>query len=215
MKKILTVFLAAFACITLNAQDVITLSQSHNVSSNTSSPIIRPTGPSIRISIGVPELITAAFNYQITPWFMVGAGTGYGMAMYSYTHTVTPHYITSTYQSNGWGYSGKGVGRAIPLYAEAEIRTPKYKWYALFNIKIGANIYIKTSNVWKEGREYYDTDYYGNAVYSETTIKRHPFFISTAIGFGYKNFCIGYGLGYFGNEIGGDLFLSYNIPLTK
>ena len=215
MKKFVTIFIAIFACVTLNAQEVITLSQGHNVGNTASSPVIRPIGPSIRFSIGVPELITAAFNYQITPWFMIGGGTGYGMATYSYTHTVPAHYISSTYQSDGWTYTGDGVGRAIPLFVEAEVRTPKYKWFALFNIKIGANIYTKTSNAWKEGREYFITDYYGNAIYSETTITRHPLFISTAIGFGYKNLSMGFGLGFFGNKIGSDLFMSYNLPLKK
>ena len=219
MKKATLILIAAFFSAAVNAQEVITLSQGHNVKTEKVSPVYRPTGSSIRLSIGVPGLITAAYNYQVTPWFMIGGGTGYGMSYYTANYSIPAFYVSGSSGDvliEARSYSKLQTGYAIPLYFETEFRTPKYKWSAFLNVKMGANIGVKTRYLeLPEGRNFYTTDSQGNSVFSETTINWHTFFVSAALGFGYKHFSMGYGLGLQGGKRFGNLFLAYNIPLTK
>lgn len=84
-------------------------------------PTYRPTGGYLRISAGYPMLGSLAYNHQITPYFMVGGGAGYGTG------------INGTYSGLGKHYNLD----AIPLFVETEIRTPKYKWSVFLNLKLG------------------------------------------------------------------------------
>lgn len=215
----LTILIAVFASVGTHAQEIITLSQGRNIVTEKVTPLYRPTGPSLRISIGVPGLITTALNYQITPWLMAGGGVGYGLARYT-VHYHIPTYFTRSgnkiYLVEERENEYIQTGYAIPWYAEAELRTPKYKWSFLFNVKLGVNIGVKTPYLEEHaGQNFYTTDYQGYAVFSETTIKWHTLFAATSVGFGFKNFSMGLGVGLQGGKRYADLHLSYNIPFSS
>ena len=78
-------------------------------------PRYRPTGSYLRFGLGAVNIIASiAYNYQITPSFMVGAGVGVGDEEEHFTAT-------------------------LPIYAEVELRTPRYDWSLFINTKIGCN----------------------------------------------------------------------------
>ena len=62
MKRIvLIVVLSALVSTGLKAQEVITLSQGHNVKTEKVTPLYRPTGNDIRIAIGGPVIIVVEY----------------------------------------------------------------------------------------------------------------------------------------------------------
>ncbi|MBR4774370.1 MAG: hypothetical protein IK010_08080 [Bacteroidales bacterium] len=80
-------------------------------------PSYRPTGSSLRFTLGYADILgSLAYNYQITPRFMIGGGAGIGFG-------------------NGPVELGDRV--AIPFYLEADLRTPRYTWSLFVNVKVG------------------------------------------------------------------------------
>lgn len=88
-------------------------------------PTYRPTGGSLRFTVGAIDIIGAiAYDYQITPSFMIGAGTGVGKGVLWHN----THYWNAL---------------AMPVYLESDIRTPRYKWSLFINVKIGVDFYLE------------------------------------------------------------------------
>lgn len=112
MKKLLAFFimLTVLSCYT-EAQIIGATNRSgtSNPSRESNSPEYRPTGASLRFSTGYPNEGLIAFNYQITPYFLVGAGSG-----------------INVYEDV-----------AYPIFGELELRTPRYKWSLFYNVKLG------------------------------------------------------------------------------
>ncbi|MBQ7062042.1 MAG: hypothetical protein IJM88_01975 [Bacteroidales bacterium] len=215
MKKIVfIIIMATIANSGVNAQEVITLSQGHNVKTEKVTPLYRPTGNDIRIAIGGPVLIGIEYNRWIKPWLMVGAGTGYGMVRCIETVKV-PAY-TSYY---GYYYPVRDesiprAGYGIPLYVEAELRTPKYKWSAFLNVKMGYGVKLKRYGTNEEGSFYCGNDDNNNPVYGEVNYEWKPFFMLATAGFSYKRFSMGIGAGILGISRCASLLISYDIPLN-
>lgn len=113
MKKLLAFFimLTVLSCYT-EAQIIGATNRSgtSNPSRQSNSPEYRPTGASLRFSTGFPNEGLIAFNYQITPFFLVGVGSG-----------------INVYDDDP----------AIPIFGELELRTPRYKWSLFYNVKMG------------------------------------------------------------------------------
>lgn len=217
MKRIVSLCLLLSFFATAKTQEVVTLTQGKNIRTEKVTPTYRPTFPCLRLSLGVPRLLTLEYNYWIKPWLMVGAGTGYGMEHFSY-HVYIPAFTTTSYQYRYTHYEidkmQTRTGYGIPWFIEAELRTPKYKWSFFFNVKAGASIGVKMPYLEMPlGHEYYATDEYGNAVFSEVTATWHPFFMDATMGFGYKHFSMGIGMGLHGGNRSATLMLSYDIPL--
>ena len=214
MKRIIfIVVLAALASTGAKAQEVITLSQGHNVKTEKVTPLYRPTGNDIRIAIGGPVIIGVEYNRWIKPWLMVGAGTGYGIV--GCTETVSTPAYTSYY---GYNYPARNetLSRAaygIPWYVEAELRTPKYKWSAFLNLKMGYGIGLKHYGSFEEGELYCGNDENNNPVYGEVNYEWKPFFMLATAGFGYKRFSMGIGAGVLGGHRSASILLAYDIPL--
>lgn len=112
MKKVFTfiAMLLALSCY-VEAQIIGATNRSGNTNPGTGSPEFRETGASLRFSSGFPNVGLLAFNYQLTPSFLVGAGAGINVSDY------------------GW--------LGIPLFGELELRTPRYKWSLFVDAKIG------------------------------------------------------------------------------
>lgn len=96
------------------------------------STIYRPTGPSLRLSAGTNIYGSIAYNYQITHNFMIGGGLG-----------VTESWEDDYYEY-GYYFSNWDCEASLPLFLEAEIRTPRYDWSVFFNMKAGLNIPLYT-----------------------------------------------------------------------
>jgi len=215
MKKIVgLIIIATIANVGVNAQEVITLSQGHNVKTAKVTPLYRPMGNDIRIAIGGPVIIGIEYNRWIKPWLMVGAGTGYGMVRCmeiintpAYTSYYSGYYIPAKYEI------GSRVGFGIPWYAEAELRTPKYKWSAFFNLKMGYGVGVKYYGIFKEGTMYCDQDENNNPVYGDVNYDWKPFFMLATAGFGYKGFSMGIGAGLLGGIRSASILIAYDIPL--
>ena len=214
MKRIvLIVVLSALVSTGLKAQEVITLSQGHNVKTEKVTPLYRPTGNDIRIAIGGPVIIGVEYNRWLKPWLMVGAGTGYGIV--GCTETISD----PAYTSYGGHYhpaineTESIPGYGIPWYLEAELRTPKYKWSLFFNFKIGYGIGLTHYGMYDEGSAYVGLDENGNTVLGDVSYEWKPFFMLATAGFGYKRFSMGIGAGVLGGHRSASILLSYDIPL--
>ena len=213
-KTVFVIIMATIASIGLKAQEVITLSQGHNVKTEKVTPLYRPTGNDIRIAIGGPVLIGIEYNRWIKSWLMVGAGTGYGMV--GYTETIKTPAYTSFYGGHYYPAKNETLSRSgsgIPLYVEAELRTPKYKWSAFFNLKMGYGIGIKHYGYFEEGKLYCDNDENNNPVFGEVNYEWKPFFMLATAGFGYKRFSMGIGAGVLGGHRSASILIAYDIPL--
>lgn len=175
------------------------------------SPLYRPTGPSIRFSIGASPLVSVAYNHQLTSWFMVGGGVGLTL--------VNGEQHNERYRSDGnYGYYWWDLqstdnyntrdGGGIPLFVEAEVRTPRYKWSFFVDTKLG---YILNA---PEDVSYYGTNQSPTNSYqltnnSWTTWNRLLF--SVIAGVSYKNVSLGWGYAY---TEGFNMQLSYNLPIS-
>lgn len=213
MKKVIAVVLVAImAGVGVKAQEVITLSQGQNVKVEKVTPLYRPTGHNIRIAVGAPVLLGVEYNRWLTPWFMVGAGTGFGIVGGAETLTV-PAYTSSYgyyHPAQNTSYSRAGFG--IPWHVEAEFRTPQYKRSLFFNLKVGYGVGVKHYGYYKDS--FYDgMDENGNVVYGEVTYDWKPFFMLATIGFSYKRFSVGVGAGVLGSNRCANLMIAYDIPL--
>lgn len=185
----------------------------------------RTTGSSLETSVGfrysegvLYTPISVAYNHFLTPWFMVGCGTGLYMSPFTYTY-YRPAYYWSGYETpemvSEHSYQSSNYGTVLPLFLEIEFRTPRYKWSAFFNVKVGASLGVSSGYI-KEGKEFYENDYYGNPVYKEITIDEwDSFFFYPSVGFGYKNFSLSYGWMYYKNLNYSHVVLSYHFPLCK
>lgn len=216
MKKIATFALIVCVLGMASAQEVVTLTQGKNIRAAKETPTYRPTYSGIRLAIGGPRLIAVEYNYWLKPWLMVGAGTGYGMV----SSTVS-YYIPAF--TDGYGYyhsevdiSAHRVGYGVPWYIETEVRTPKYKWSLLFNVKMGYSFGVKKPLYGEDvplGNNFYMTDRNGNAVFSNSSLTWHPFFVDALLGFGYKLFSMGIGAGVHGGHRMANLMISFDIPV--
>ncbi len=215
MKKIVgLIIIATIANVGVNAQEVITLSQGHNVKTAKVTPLYRPMGNDIRIAIGGPVILGVEYNRWIKPWLMVGAGTGYGMVRC--IETVNAPAYTS-YYSGYYNLAKLEIvsrpGYGIPFYVEAELRTPKYKWSAFLNFKMGYGVGVKHYGTFKEGELYCGQDENNNPVYGEVNYDWKPFFMLATAGFGYKRFSMGIGAGILGGIRSASILIAYDIPL--
>lgn len=177
------------------------------------SPLYRPTGPSIRFSIGAAPLVSVAYNHQLTPWFMVGGGMGLCFVNGLYTEEVyrssgSSGYYWWEYQSNYSDNYSRQDGGGIPLFVEAEVRTPRYKWSFFVNTKLG---YILNA---PEDTFYNQTDQppYNSYSYAHNSrTEWNKILFSLTAGASYKNVSLGIGYAY---TEGFNLQLSYNLPIS-
>ena len=108
-------FLSFFVMVTVlagyaDAQIIGATNRSNPSNPNSSTtPEYRKTGASLRISSGFPNVGLLAFDYQLTPSFLVGGGGG----------------VNVCNEVN------------IPIFGEIELRTPRYKWSIFLNVKSG------------------------------------------------------------------------------
>lgn len=215
MKKIIfATVMFAMASVCVNAQEVITLSQGHNVKTEKVTPLYRPTGHYIRIAIGGPVIIGVEYNRWIKPWLMVGAGTGYGIV--GCTETISVPAYTSSY---GYYHPAKNktynrAGYGVPWHLEVELRSPRYKWSAFLNLKLGYGVGVKHYGVYQD-TFYEDMDENNNIVYGKSNYEWKPFFMLATAGFGYKRFSMGIGAGILGGKRSASLLLAYDIPLIR
>lgn len=175
------------------------------------SPLYRPTGPSIRFSIGAAPLVSVAYNHQLTPWLMVGGGVG--LTFVNGTRYYTRYDASGSSGSYYWNYSSTEVYSlrekgGIPLFVEAEVRTPRYKWSFFVNTKLG---YILNA---PEDTFNNQTDQppYNSYLYAHNSrTEWNKILFSLTAGASYKN--VSLGLGYAYTE-GFNLQLSYNLPVS-
>lgn len=175
------------------------------------SPLYRPTGPSIRFSIGASPLVSVAYNHQLTPWFTVGGGVGLTF-INGETHRER-YYSTGSYGYYYWSFSSSDDynsrdGGGIPLFVEAEVRTPRYKWSFFVNTKLG---YILNA---PEDISYYETNRTPSSSYEYATnhwTNWNKLLFSVTTGASYKNVSLGLGYAY---KEGFNLQLSYNLPIS-
>ena len=176
------------------------------------SPLYRPTGPSIRFSIGAAPLISVAYNHPLTPWFMVGGGVGLCFVNgtehrenYTAEGSAGYYYWVHTYDHNYKMRDGGG----IPLFVEAEVRTPRYKWSFFVNTKLGYILNAPENTSWF-GSDIITPSYYGDSTNNRWKEWNKILFSLTA-GASYKNVSLGIGYAY---TEGFNLQLSYNLPIS-
>jgi hypothetical protein len=216
MRKVVFILLAALLCLSAQAQKVVTLRRTTETPTVKVEPEHHPTR-SLRLAVGTRDFVTAAFNYYISPSFMIGGGMGYGCIYFNVTHSVPAYQVNRTngvVTVDARKHENVGTGWGIPFYFESELRTPAYRWSPFLNMKMGATVGL-FQPYYEEGRSYYATDATGNAVYSTTTVQWQPFFASVAAGISYKCLNLGCGIGVQGTRAFGTLFLSANIPLSE
>ncbi len=185
-----------FLGLPVDAQMVVvtTNQQTPRVQRVDNSPVFRPTVGSLRFSAGLPGLFTVSYNHFFTSYFMIGGGTGLG---YYYGKSWEEREEFNDY----WSEIEVDVP-AMPLFAEMDLRTPKYKWSLFLNVKVGVNLFGRSSEI------HSNTGFrYG---YSS-----RPFFASAAVGISYMNLNLGVGISTIMYNAGApDFFVSYNLPLS-
>lgn len=175
------------------------------------SPLYRPTGPSIRFSIGAAPLVSVAYNHQLTPWLMVGGGVG--LCFVNGTNYEQSYYAEGSYGNYWWSYRNSWEyhtrdGGGIPLFVEAEVRTPRYKWSFFVDTKLGYILNAPEDRIERETDR--SPNYTGDYAYDRRNEWNRILFSLTA-GASYKN--VSLGLGYAYTE-GFNLQLSYNLPVS-
>ncbi len=173
---------------------------------------LRPTGSLLRFGVGTPYA-SLAFDYQLTPWLMVGVGAGYGDVRMVREH----FYYNKPANSYEWylyrtDFTEKfDFVRCIPMYVEAELRTPRYKWSVFLNVKMGYCLPL-SENIYRDGRNQYYA--YGEEGYAlEERMEAKRFLFAALAGVGYKNVSLGFG---YSNCVDGGITLniSYNLPIA-
>lgn len=97
-------------------------------------PFYKPTGEYLRCLVSFTDIpFSIAYDYQLTPTLMIGAGTGLGTGYSSY--------LGYSYWDDGYLRYVEGA-LGIPIYLETELRTPRYKWSLFVNMKLGAYIFL-------------------------------------------------------------------------
>lgn len=175
------------------------------------SPLYRPTGPSIRFSIGASPLVSVAYNHQLTSWLMVGGGVG--LCFVNGTRYKEDYHASGSSGSYYWSYSGREIyymreKDGIPLFAEAEVRTPRYKWSFFVNTKLG---YILNAPEDRIERGTDRSPYFSSQTTCNDEYEWNRILFSLTAGASYKN--VSLGLGYAYTE-GFNLQLSYNLPIS-
>ena len=220
MKKIVLLLFLAISVVA-SAQMIGATNSQGTFRPAEDSPLIRPTGPAIRLSVGSP-MVTLAYNHWLKPWLMFGAGAGYNNAfIYRYEEFYDKPanswnwVLHDTYSnSNVWG-----ANDCIPVFLEAEARTPGYKWSVFLNVKLGYNIMFddeKYPYVFDSRDEYSYSESVYCAIREEYKVNYVHF--SLMAGASYKN--LDFGIGYTNADAAllfGDCFylsLSYNFPFT-
>ena len=200
MKKIL--FLATMLVAFASLADAQIIGSTNSATSPhtpkvDNSPLYRPTGSYIRFSGGYPTLLTAAYNYQLTPSFMFGGGVGLGCVRRMWMKWIADEWVFQNWM--------KTDPQVMPIYAEAEFRTPRYRWSMFLNIKVGYSLFTPEDII----RKSYDGHYADN--YS-------PWLIAVTTGASYKNLHLGVGVS---NVVFPDedsffsFFLAYSLPFNR
>lgn len=210
MKRIVLVaaLLLSF-CITANAQMIGATNNNPTVRTN-NSPLHHPTGSALRFEAGFPLLFSISYVNHVSPYFMIGGGTGLGMYGYDYSiwnyrkpSNSYTYYLYDSYSDREYDFG------CMPLFAEAELHTPRYKWSLFINVKAGYNLFHPDDYYYSDPRDesyrYYDYAY-------DYERKCDRFFFMASVGFSYKNFSFGagYSTTYFLNS-----YLSYNLPIKS
>jgi opacity protein-like surface antigen len=185
--------------------------QSGGFISSDPSPLYRPTGPSIRFSIGASPLVSVAYNHQLTPWFMVGGGVG--LCFVNGTMYREDYHASGSSGSYYWNYSGTEVYSlrekgGIPIFVEAEVRTPRYKWSFFVDTKLG---YILNAPEDRIERGTDRSPYFSGQTTCNDKYEWNRILFSLTAGASYKNVSLGIGYAY---TEGFNLQLSYNLPIS-
>ena len=212
MKRI--VFIICFAALAVNVQAQMvgaTNRQQGGFISSDPSPLYRPTGPSIRFSIGASPLVSVAYNHQLTPWFMVGGGVGLCFVNgtkhredYMAEGSTGHYYWVHTYDY----FSKMREGGGIPIFVEAEVRTPRYKWSFFVDTKLG---YILNAPEDRIERGTDRSPYFSGQTTCNDKYEWNRILFSLTAGASYKNVSLGIGYAY---TEGFNLQLSYNLPIS-
>ena len=212
MKRI--VFIICFAALAFSVQAQMvgaTNRQQGSFISSDPSPLYRPTGPSIRFSIGAAPLVSVAYNHQLTPWFMVGGGVGLCLVngtehsvYYMAEGSTNYYYWVHTYDF----YNKMREGGGIPLFVEAEVRTPRYKWSFFVDTKLG---YILNAPEDHIERRTDRSPYISGQTTCNDEYEWNRILFSLTAGASYKNVSLGIGYAY---TEGFNLQLSYNLPIS-
>ena len=212
-KTILTLFLVLAACVATQAQLVgATNRQSGGFVSSDPSPVYRPTGSSLRFSLGVTPMASVAYNFNPTSWFMVGGGVGFCNVNGT---KYEEHYFAMGSSGYYWWnvdhvtvYDNEHVACGFPLFVEAEVRTPRYKLSFFVNTKFGYILNTPDYNLYRGTNR--TPNYEGdNTVNRWTDWNKILFSLTTGVS--YKN--VSLGLGYAYTE-GFNIQLSYNLPFS-
>ena len=184
--------------------------QSGGFVSSDPSPVYRPTGSSLRFSIGAAPVASVAYNYNPTSWFMVGGGVGLCMA--NGTKREEHYSAMGSPGSYWWNYSGAYVyderdGGCIPLFVEAEVRTPRYKLSFFVNTKLGYIMGVDNTSTYGTDR----TPTYTGEVAINYIKEWNKILFSLTTGVSYKNVSLGVGYAY---TEGFNMQLSYNLPFS-
>ena len=166
----------------------------------------RQTGGYIRFLAGYTMFLSLAYDYQISPYFMIGCGAGYG---YGTCQCIVTYDNPAFGDINGTIIEAGSYPRnepAIPIYFETELRTPKYKWSLFINAKAGIDIFTRG-----ELGSYLESNMY------RYTYKNQLFFATLIVGASYKNLNLGAGVSTAGemNGLPAVISISYNFPLKK
>lgn len=210
MKKIV---LLLFLAVGMMAQaQMIGATNSQRTPRTDNSPVYYPTGPSLRFGVGVPMVVSIAYNYQLKPWLMFGGGLGYGFCGMNHSHTdyKSDYYSYTWYTWNSIEDKNVKGDWCMPLFVEAEVRTPRYKWSLFLNVKLAFNLFAP-KDYYYNGLNYNTPDY-NSLNYTEVcSVDYHAVDFYTMAGVSYKN--INFGVGYSTvNEV--NITLSYNLPFT-
>ena len=186
MKKIVFAALALLTLVTCaNAQMVgATNRQQGGFGTTSSDPEYRPTGAVLQFELGSPVAIAA--GCQLNSNVMVGGGIGF----YGFQRNYEGCYQVYAYHGPQYGYGydtrcGEVYMKTIlPIYAEARFSTPRYRWSAFADMKLGAVIGAGID---------WSTDMAGTGATCKTG---NPLFMAAQVGFSYKRFSIGFGYTY-------------------
>jgi len=197
MKRIITfIALLSLFATGLQAQIIDATNNSTHKQEKTSSnsPIYKPTGHYLRAEVGYPHYASLAYGYQLNPYFMLGAGGGYG-ALSIKNYDMYNYYYR---RGGSWGF---------PLFIEAIFSTPKHKCSFIADIKFGYTIPVYDLNKLTTVVEYYN----GEEYWYPYTVVNH-IFGAINLGIAYKDFSLCAGISS-NNTYWYSFFLSYNLPI--
>lgn len=167
-------------------------------------------GPQIRIEAGYPTLASVAFNYQLSQYFMIGAGAGYGFKNWEHIERCRSYRYSSSGTTSSWYYKSDGTElSAIPVFVHTEFRTMAWSGWSLFaNVRLGVNLGLGNNS---DEVSFVQNDYYGDPVYYYDDWTYGFFLWQATVGWSFKNF--NYSIGY--GHLGFQTSVSFDIPLKK